>query len=218
VFPDALVFDFDGTFVDTEAPEFESVRMMWADEGLTLTVAHWQQFIGVTRFDWVGDLERAAGRSLDRRSLEATRRRISADLLEHQGPRPGVVELIAEAETRGVPVAIASNAPEAWIEHHLERTGMADRVLAVRAIEHVARGKPAPDVYLAACAAVGARPAWAVAFEDSAIGVAAAKAAGLFTVATPHALSFAHDLSAADVVVASLAAVHLDGLTVGWPL
>ena len=216
VLPDALVFDFDGTFIDTEAPEFESVGLMWAEFGLELSVQHWQQFIGISGFDWVRDLERAVGRVLDRAPLEARRRRINADLLEHQGPRAGVAELIAQAEANEVPVAIASNAPEAWVEHHLERTGMAERIVAVRAIEHVGRGKPAPDLYLAACEALGARPHRSIAFEDSVIGVTAAKRAGLFTVATPHALSIGHDLSAADLVVPSLASVALESLTVGW--
>ena len=162
------------------------------------------------------DLEQELGRRLDRAPLEARRRRINADLLEHQGPRPGVRELIAEAEVHGIPVGIASNAPEAWVEHHLERTGMTERVVAVRAIEHVARGKPAPDLYLAACEALSARPRRSIAFEDSLIGVTAAKQAGLFTVAAPHALSAGHDLSGADLVVPTLAAVALSSLTVGW--
>jgi HAD superfamily hydrolase (TIGR01509 family) len=216
VLPDALVFDFDGTFIDTEAPEFESVGLMWAEFGRELTIEHWQQFIGHAGFDWVRDLEHELGRHLDRAPLESRRRRINADLLEHQGPRAGVKELIDQAETNGVPVGIASNAPEAWVEHHLERTGMTNRILAVRAIEHVARGKPAPDVYLSACEALGARTERSIAFEDSVIGVTAAKRAGLFTVATPHALSAGHDLSAADLVVPSLASVALESLTVGW--
>ena len=215
--PDALVFDLDGTIVDTEAPEFEATRVVWADHGLELTMEHWQQFIGTARFDWVADLERAAGTQVDRAAAERTRRHVHAELIEHQGARPGVVELMVAAGLAGLPVAVASNAPEAWVVHHLDRLGLDRHVSAVRAIEHVVRGKPWPDVYLAACAAVGALPEHSVAFEDSITGVTAAKAAGLFTVAAPHALSALHDLSAADLLVVSLAAVSLETLAVQWP-
>ena len=70
-------------------------------------------------------------------------------------------------------------------------------------------GKPAPDTYLAACAALGVEPARAIAVEDSPHGVTAAKAAGLYCVAVPHALTEQLDLGHADLRVSSLAAARL---------
>jgi beta-phosphoglucomutase-like phosphatase (HAD superfamily) len=69
--------------------------------------------------------------------------------------------------------------------------------------------KPAPDTYRAACAALAVEPRAAIALEDSPHGVAAAKAAGLWCVAVPHAITELLDLSEADLVVRSLADVSL---------
>ena len=72
--------------------------------------------------------------------------------------------------------------------------------------EDVARGKPAPDVYLAAAKRIGVAPAHCLAIEDTARGVAAAKAAGCTVIAWPHAMTAAMDFSAADHVLDDLSA------------
>ncbi|MDZ4826853.1 MAG: HAD-IA family hydrolase, partial [Actinomycetota bacterium] len=69
--------------------------------------------------------------------------------------------------------------------------------------------KPAPDLYLEACAALGVDPRDALAVEDSPNGIAAAKAAGLRCIAVPHAITVQLDLSAADLIVPSLADISL---------
>jgi beta-phosphoglucomutase-like phosphatase (HAD superfamily) len=83
---------------------------------------------------------------------------------------------------------------------------------AVRTRDDVVRTKPAPDLYLSAVAALGVAPREAVAFEDSANGIAAAKDAGLLCVAVPNALTAGMDLSRADVRLGSLADTPLEEL------
>ena len=86
---------------------------------------------------------------------------------------------------------------------------MRDRFQVVRTREMVASAKPAPDLFLAALAGLGLEPHEAIVIEDSAHGVTAAKAAGLFTIAVPNPVTARLDLSAADRVVPSLAGFSL---------
>jgi beta-phosphoglucomutase-like phosphatase (HAD superfamily) len=87
-----------------------------------------------------------------------------------------------------------------------------DRFSVVRCRDHVARAKPHPDLYLAACEALHVAPTDAIAIEDSRNGTLAAKAAGLVCVACPNSITRGTDLSAADLVVDSLADLTIDNL------
>jgi beta-phosphoglucomutase-like phosphatase (HAD superfamily) len=107
-------------------------------------------------------------------------------------------------------LAVASSSSRAWVEPHLERFGLRGRFSVVRTRDDVARTKPAPDLFLAACEGLGVEPAEAVALEDSAHGVTAARAAGLRCVVVPNQLTRLTDLSHADLRIDSLADLRLD--------
>jgi HAD superfamily hydrolase (TIGR01509 family) len=114
----------------------------------------------------------------------------------------GINELIAALSDVGVPTAIASTSPASWVVPAAERIGLGGFFQAIVTGDEVKRRKPAPDVYLEAARRIGAEPSRTVAIEDSAPGIAAARAAGMKTVAIPHWLTEGHDLSAADLRVA----------------
>lgn len=125
---------------------------------------------------------------------ERVRRQVAA--------RPGALELVAELRKLDVPLGLASNSPRFLVDDALASAGLADAFGAIVTVDDVERPKPAPDIYLRACALLGVDPSRAVALEDSVSGVAAAKAAGLTCIAVPM---FAEtDVSAADEVVDSL--------------
>jgi HAD superfamily hydrolase (TIGR01509 family) len=200
------VLDFDGTILDTEQPVYQSWAELWHDHGVELDRDRWQEIIGTDAgFDpWV-ELQRRVG-WLDPSLLE--RRRDRRDWLQLAFvPRDGVLVWLDEADDLGVAVAIASSSPEAWVLGHLERLGLADRFALVVCRSDTVPPKPDPTSYREACQRLGARPRASVAVEDSSHGVAAAVAAGLFTVAVPHPLTVGTDLSAADLIVPSLAAL-----------
>lgn len=207
------MFDLDGTIVDTEAVEYGAVQAMWAEHGLDYPPQRWAAVIGVSWSPaWLDELSAAVGDGFD---AEAVRQRARAH--KHTGlaqlvPRPGIVELFAEAAGAAIPVAIASNSPEAWVDERLRQLGLRDQVRFIAAVDTVSEPKPAPAPYLEACAALGADPSRSLAFEDSSTGVASAVAAGLFTVACPHLLTSTHDLSAADLIVDTLAGFQLTSL------
>ena len=140
---------------------------------------------------------------------EIEKRRIFAELLPPE-PMPGIPELLDLLERAGVPVAIASSSPARWVVPAATRLGIASRVRAIVTADDVSRRKPDPDVYLEALRRLGAEPDRSVAIEDSAPGVAAAVAAGLWTVAIPHSLTAGHDLRRAHLRVSSATELTLE--------
>jgi HAD superfamily hydrolase (TIGR01509 family) len=211
---DALIFDFDGTILDTEWPVYRSIADQYEAHGHELTIERWQVCVGTDDdLDWFAEIEAHVGRPLDRASIEATRRARRNELLAAESIRAGVVALLDAAATHGVPVAIASSSPLDWVMTHLGSIGLADRFPVISAREHVAAAKPAPDLYLAATAALGVAPARAVAIEDSRNGCLAAKAAGLACVVVPNRITATMDFSPADLVLDSLALASLSTLS-----
>lgn len=207
-----LVFDFDGTIVDTETPEYESARAVWAHYGLQLDHGFWESHVGASNFDWLAQLATEVGEGFDAHEADRRRFEIHRVLIEKTSPNPGVVDLMVAAAERAIPVAIATNAPGVWPEHHLERMGIRHHVGPIISIDDVRRGKPHPDPFALACERIGADPRRCVAFEDSEIGVTSAVAAGLYVVAVPHHLSANHDVSPAHQVRETLAGLTIDEL------
>jgi HAD superfamily hydrolase (TIGR01509 family) len=209
----ALVFDFDGLIADTESVEYEAIRRVFADHGATLPLYEWLPVVGSAQApQWMEWLEERVGRRLDRAELAAARRRHADEALAELTVKPGVVDLLDAADAAGIACAVASNSPFTWAGGLLEELHLAPRFAAIVTVEAVERPKPAPDPYLEACARLGAEPTASVAFEDSHLGVTAAVAAGLYTVAVPGPMSANHDVTAADAIVTSLADVTLADL------
>jgi HAD superfamily hydrolase (TIGR01509 family) len=207
--PDALIWDFDGTIVDTETTLFRAYAETFALHGHELDRVRWLEIIG-TDDDWdpLHDLARLV-EGLDVEATHVHRRRRRDELIDLAGIRPGVVRWLDEAEALGIPMGIASSSPIDWVTHHLDRLGLLERFACFACCNDVIPAKPDPTSYRLACEALDADPRRAIAVEDSPHGVAAAKDAGLFVVAVPHDLTRELDLSRADLVVASLDEVSL---------
>jgi HAD superfamily hydrolase (TIGR01509 family) len=199
-----LVMDFDGTILDTEEPVYRSWAELWAEHGYELSLADWQAVIGTEgTFDPWAELETRAGRRLDP-ALQERRRARRDELQARHTTRPGVLDWLEEAARSGVPVGIASSSPQEWVDAHLERLGLRKFFACVVCASDVVPAKPNPTSYRLTCERLGADPLRSIAVEDSPHGVAAAMAAGLYTVAVPHPLTADLDLSAANLTVESL--------------
>jgi HAD superfamily hydrolase (TIGR01509 family) len=119
-------------------------------------------------------------------------------------PRPGARELLEALTARGTPVGIASNSARPFVERVLEVSGLSlDGVGAIVTVEDVEHPKPAPDIYLATCRALGAEPAGSAALEDSPPGVLSAREAGLYVIAVPYLAG--QELDGASLSASSLA-------------
>jgi HAD superfamily hydrolase (TIGR01509 family) len=124
------------------------------------------------------------------------------DLLqEGVAGRPGAFELVARLRGR-MPLALASNSPRSLVDAALVSAQMADTFAVIVTSDDVEHSKPAPDIYLLVCERLGLAPADVLALEDSASGVASAKAAGLTCIAVPQFVET--DVAAADRIIDSL--------------
>jgi HAD superfamily hydrolase (TIGR01509 family) len=207
----ALIFDFDGTVLDTEMPVYRGWADLYAEHGQEIDLVWWQTIIGTNdEPDLFAMLEALVG-PLDP-SWREWRRTRRDELLHAEVVRPGVLEWLDEADALGIPVGIASSSPIDWVERHLDRLGLLERFACFACCNDVIPAKPDPTSYRLACEALHARPDRSIAVEDSPHGIAAATGAGLFTVAVPHGLTSSLDLTRADLVLPSLADVSLQEL------
>ncbi|MGE5245780.1 MAG: HAD family hydrolase [Betaproteobacteria bacterium] len=211
----AVVFDFDGVVLDSETPEFEAHRRIFERHGLCLTPGEWCDQIGLWSDGyedrWFTRLCEQAANAPDRAAFDAEKRRLFRTLVPPE-PMRGIRDLLDVLAAESIPAAIASSSPSRWVVPAVERLGLAGRFQAIVTGTDVERRKPAPDGYLEAARRIGAEPSRSVAVEDSAPGVAAARAAGMKTVAIPHWLTAGHDLAAADLMLAHAGELTLERL------
>jgi HAD superfamily hydrolase (TIGR01509 family) len=209
----ALVFDFDGLLVDTEATSLQSWQELYAERGLELPLDLWVTLIGTwnAAFNPATYLEEQIGRALTE-SEHAERYAREWRLAAEQPLMPGVLKHIQAAEKLGLPLGVASSSSRRWVEGHLSDHDLRGRFACVLTRDDVTLTKPDPELYLAACACLGVLPAQALAYEDSAHGLTAAKDAGMPCVCVPGPLTAESDFGRADRVLRSLADVDPEGL------
>ncbi len=197
--PAALVFDFDGTMVDTETAEYEAVRLVFADFGLELAPDRWVAAAGHAwgQIDWSDELHIATEGAVDREEARRRKHAFSTELDAATVLRPGLALLLEEARAHSIPMGVASNSPSSWIDSNLDRLEIVHYFEAIVTIDRVERGKPFPDPYLEACRLLDAAPTSSVAFEDSEAGTQSAASAGMFVIAAPGPMTAGHDLTAA---------------------
>jgi HAD superfamily hydrolase (TIGR01509 family) len=179
------IFDLDGTIVDNMPVHAEAFAIFVTRHGLPpLTLDDRKRLDGKRNRDIFPDL---FGRPLDEQELEAYASEKEALYRSLSKGRlsalAGLDRLLTALDARGVRLAIATSAPPENVKHTLEQLGLADRFPVIARGDLVPRGKPWPDVFLFAAEQIGVPPRECVAFEDAPMGVAAAVAAGMATVA-----------------------------------
>lgn len=207
----ALVFDFDGLILDTETPLIDGFADVYAAHSIPFDREIFIRSVGHAAYAF--DPWKPFDPSIERTELE-TELRFYRRVRELAQPiLPGVISLMDAAKEQGIPIALASNSNHVHCEAHLSRIGLLDRFRFIGCRDDVASPKPEPDLYRLAVNQLGVRPHEAVAFEDSRTGSLAAKRAGLWCVVIPNPSSAHHDVSHADLRIASLAEVTLDQLS-----
>ncbi|MFH0751567.1 MAG: HAD family phosphatase [Chloroflexota bacterium] len=185
---EAVLFDLDGVLVDTE-PWWHEVRVAWAGaRGGSWSAADSHLCMGRNSREWSEIMRERLGVPDAPVAIE---RAIVAALVERYARLP--VPLVAGAPAAAaaiaarVPVAIASSAHPAVIRAAVSAAGLASVFATIVSSDDVARGKPAPDVYLEAARRLDVVPARCLVIEDSRNGVLAGRAAGMRVVLVPNA-------------------------------
>jgi HAD superfamily hydrolase (TIGR01509 family) len=202
--PAAVIFDNDGLTLDTEHTWTRAEAALYARYGTEFTLDHKREMLGTSGEKSALTMERHLDQPGRGDELRVELRELVHAELDGTGvePMPGAVELIDALRGSGTPIGLATNSGREFATRALRAAGIYEHFDAVVSAEDVARPKPAPDVYLAAAAELGAPPEDCVALEDSETGVAAAKAAGMTVIGVPSFPGI--ELGAADLLVASL--------------
>jgi HAD superfamily hydrolase (TIGR01509 family) len=212
---EAVVFDLDGVLLRSEEV-WDAVRERYVRErGGRYDDEVQRAMMGMSAPEWSRFLHEEAGVPDE---PDAINREVVARMLEaYRGELPllpGAVEAVRRT-AEAFPLGIASSSNREVFETVLDLAGLADCFRATVSSEEVARGKPAPDVYLEAARRLGVTPERCAAVEDSHGGIRSAKSAGMRVVAIPNA-SYPPDdeaLELADAVVRSLGDLTISVLT-----
>ncbi|QNP62059.1 HAD family hydrolase [Streptomyces genisteinicus] len=191
----AVVFDLDGTLVDSEPNYYEAGRRLLAAHGVD--GFGWEEhsaFIGIGTRETLEVLRARYALDASLEDLLAEKNRIYLELARRStAVFPEMRRFTGLLAAAGVPMAVASGSSRAAIEAVLAGTGLDSLFPVVVSAEEVPRGKPEPDVFLEAARRLGAAPADCVVVEDAPPGAAAARAAGMRCIAIPYVPSTADD-------------------------
>jgi beta-phosphoglucomutase-like phosphatase (HAD superfamily) len=203
---DAVVFDLDGVIVDSEHVWDEVREAYTRERGGRYTDRATREMMGMSSLEWSAYMASELG-------VPGTPEEINAAVVERMlaryGEAPpliaGAVDAVRAIAVRW-PVAIASSSNRELIDVVLAASGLAQVVRVAVSSEEVARGKPAPDVYLEAARRLGVDASRCAAVEDSHNGILSAKAAGMRVIAIPnlHFPPGEDALAEADVVLLSV--------------
>jgi HAD superfamily hydrolase (TIGR01509 family) len=182
----AVVFDLDGVLVDSESQWDAARRAIVARTGGRWREGATTEMMGMSSSEWSRYLHDQLGVPLQPTEIN---RLVVEDLLDRYRRElpllPGAVDAVTRLAERW-PLGLASSSNRPVVDLVLEQAGINESFAATVSGDEVARGKPAPDVYLGAMGRLGVEPAAGAAVEDSSNGLRAAAAAGLHVIAVPN--------------------------------
>ena len=182
--PRAVLWDLDGTLIDSEEFHWIAWRDTLANRGISITREQFLSSFG-QRNDAVISQWLGAAATADRiAEIGNAKEQLYRDLIRKNGipPLPGVATWVRRLHEQGWFQAIASSAPRLNIDAVLDALGSAQYFEVIVSAEEVQRGKPDPEVYLTAASRVGTPPARCIVVEDAAAGIEGARKAGMWTI------------------------------------
>jgi HAD superfamily hydrolase (TIGR01509 family) len=209
-----VIFDMDGVLIDSGAHHRAAWTALLEELGVTPTAPEWWRLSVGRPAEEAVPLLLERSLSPDEARTLARRKRELYGTLSARGtqPVPGVPEFVASLRRLGIPRAVATSATRPDVDRLLTELGLLDRFDVIITAENVRFGKPDPEVYLRAAEGLGLAPPACLVFEDSLVGVRAARTAGMrvIGVSTAHTDAELSD-AGAERVIASFVAV-------AWPV
>lgn len=182
----AVIFDMDGTLVDTESLGVRAWKMAARELGLELPESVMMGFIGRTLPGVLAELEKLYGNETDAERLWRRHKELRDEWVLQDLPlKPGAAECLDELAAAGYHLGLATSSRHETAERNLRLVGLFDKFETVTCGDDVAHGKPDPEMYLLACRRAGASPAECAVVEDSRNGCVSGIAAGAHVFAVP---------------------------------
>ncbi len=195
----AALFDWDGVLIDSSRHHEESWERLAREAGLVLPPGHFLKGFGMKNEVIIPGILGWTREEAEIRRLSLRKEELYREVIRDRGisPLPGVREFLDRLAEAGVPCAIGSSTHRLNIETSLGILGLRRHFRALITAEDVSLGKPDPQVFLLAAAALGKAPGDCVVFEDAPVGIEAARAGGMAAVGVttthgPAVLSRAH--------------------------
>ncbi|HEX9414661.1 MAG TPA: HAD-IA family hydrolase [Ktedonobacterales bacterium] len=209
--PGAVIWDVDGVLLDSAEQHRRAWHRLAAEEHVPFTDADFWATFGMRNADIIPRIYGAERTAAEIQALADRKETYYRELLQAEATAlPGARELVVALRAAGYRQAIGSSAPEENLRVIVELLGLAPYLDAVISGERVARGKPAPDIFLAAADALGTPPGRCLVIEDAPAGVVAAHAGGMRCLAVRRAgQADAPGLESADLVVDALTRVDV---------
>lgn len=207
----ALIFDFDGLIVDTESISVNLFEKAFSKVGLTFDIDGFVKLVG-TASGGVYDPWTIYANHTGKYSSEEVReyhdRQVDEGVKQAE-PLEGVLELIEEAKSKGLLLAVGSSSNKAWVYPKLKHFGIFDKFDTIVTSDDVAEAKPSPDIFLKVLERLQVKPENALVLEDSSNGTLAANRAGIRVVVVPNAITSREDHSRATYILPSLKHLQL---------
>jgi len=193
---DAVLFDMDGTLIDTESAYLEEWVRAAKLQGFEITQDLWHQMLGRPTIDCHRLVQDAfgAGFNLDMFATEY-RSRLNDRLQDHVPIMPGVLNLLQDLKVQGTPLAVATSATRKSAEAYLSTAGLRDYFSHVITRDDVEQGKPHPEPFQKAAGALSVTPERCLAMEDTEAGIRSAHGAGAIPIMIPSLKQPANEIA-----------------------
>lgn len=187
----ALIFDFDGTILDTETAWYEAFREAYEQHGVDFPLEKYAECIGTNNhtFNPYEYLMTDLGLPIDREDFKSSIHQRYSELMKKESLRPGIMEYLQAAKEHGLRIGLASSSDKKWIDNHLQQLGIASYFECIRTSDDVKLVKPDPELYVQTLECLNVKPEEAIAIEDSPNGAKAAFAAGMHYVVVPNQIT-----------------------------
>ena len=199
----AVLFDLDGTIIDSEPLHTEAVLRILRDRAVVLGSSDLDRFIGISSSVMWEEMRERFGFTESVETLKTLQHRVNVEMLEVSESIliPGVLPLLHDIRAMGIRSAVASSSTREYIETVLAKYELDTLFDIIVSGEEVPRGKPRPDVFLRAAELLGVEPESCVVIEDSDNGLTAAREAGIRSIGFRNPNSGRQSLSLADRIV-----------------